>query len=153
ILAQGLINWVTKGVYVGEYHVYAAAQVDDFFINDSEWVKTTQCLDAAHDRTQGDDPTLPTFRLTYADMQQLVAWQNGLQSDPQLKGFTLTLGMNGVGTTGNPDWTGLKMPGITNVAAVTAANPNGVVDDLVYNLSSYESYFHWVTHTYDHPNT
>src|SRR5205807_3228526 len=29
VLAYGLINWVTKGIFLGEYHVYAAAQVDD----------------------------------------------------------------------------------------------------------------------------
>ncbi len=43
VLAYGLLNWVTKGVFLGDYHVYAAAQVDDFFINDAEWVPGTSC--------------------------------------------------------------------------------------------------------------
>ncbi|MBO0799988.1 MAG: hypothetical protein J2P31_14300, partial [Blastocatellia bacterium] len=43
VLAYGLINWVTKGVFLGDYHIYAAAQVDDFFINGSEWVPGTPC--------------------------------------------------------------------------------------------------------------
>src|SRR4030095_5775312 len=43
VLAYGLINWVTKGVFLGECHIYAAAQVDDFFINSSEWVAGTPC--------------------------------------------------------------------------------------------------------------
>ena len=30
VLAYGLVNWVTKGLFLGDYHVYAAAQVDDF---------------------------------------------------------------------------------------------------------------------------
>src|SRR5207244_10788294 len=38
VLAYGLINWVTKGIFLGEYHVYAAAQLDDFFINGSDWI-------------------------------------------------------------------------------------------------------------------
>jgi len=41
----------------------------------------------------------------------------------------------------------------TNTAAITASNPNGVVDDLVYNLASYEKFLSLVTHTFDHPNT
>ena len=42
ILAYGLINWVTKGLFLGDYHVYATAQVDDVFINDAEWVPGTR---------------------------------------------------------------------------------------------------------------
>ncbi len=52
ILAYGLINWVTRGIFLGEYHIYAAAQVDDFFINDSEWIPGTPCANPiTHDRT------------------------------------------------------------------------------------------------------
>ncbi|HEX4485081.1 MAG TPA: Ig-like domain-containing protein, partial [Terriglobales bacterium] len=52
VLAYGLINWVTKGVFLGEYHIYAAGQVDDFFINDAEWVPGTPCSNSTtHDRT------------------------------------------------------------------------------------------------------
>ena len=108
VLAYGLLNWVTKGVFLGDYHVYAAAQVDDFFINDAEWVPGTSCTNpTTHDRTVSDDPSLPTFRLKAADMTALVAWQNSLQSDPLLQGFKLTMAFNGVGTVGNKDWTGL----------------------------------------------
>ena len=115
VVSYGLINWVTKGVFLGEYHIYAAAQVDDFFINDAEWVPGTPCSNpTTHDRTVSDDPSLPTFRLKLADMTALVAWQNGLQNDPLLKGFKLTLAFNGVGTTGNNDWTGLPLPGVAN---------------------------------------
>ena len=154
VLAYGLLNWVTKGVFLGDYHVYAAAQVDDFFINDAEWTTATPCTDPiTHDRTASDASSLGTFRLKYADMIALSNWQNGLQADPMLSGFKLTLAFNGVGTVGNPNWTGLPMPGITNTAAVTAGNPNGVVDDLVYNLANYQQFYHWITHTFDHPNT
>ncbi|HEX4488586.1 MAG TPA: hypothetical protein VH088_20070, partial [Terriglobales bacterium] len=141
VLAYGLLNWATKGVFLGDYHVYAAAQVDDFFINDAEWVPGTPCTNAgSHDRTASDDPSLPTFRLKAADMTALTAWQNSLQSDPMFTGFKLTMAFNGVGTVGNKDWTGLPVDGVAN-------------DDLVTSLPSYEQYYHWVTHTYDHPNT
>jgi Bacterial Ig-like domain (group 2)/Cep192 domain 4 len=141
VLAYGLINWVTKGIFLGDYHVYASPQVDDFFINDSEWIPGTPCTDPiTHDRTAPDASSLPVFRLTYTDMSSIVSWQNGLQNDPLLKGFQLTLAFNGVGTTGNIDWTGLKTVGRTS-------------DTLISNLSRYQQYFHWISHTYDHPAT
>jgi hypothetical protein len=141
ILAYGLINWVTKGILLGQYHVYAAAQVDDFFINDSEWIPGTPCTDPkTHDRTPPDSTSLPFFRINSADMASLVAWQNKTQSDPLLANFKLTLAFNGVGTTGNTDWTGLPSPGVQN-------------DDLTTKVQNYQQYFHWIGHTYDHPNS
>jgi hypothetical protein len=140
-LAYGLVNWVTKGVFLGDYHVYAVAQVDDFFIDDSEWVPLTSCQDPiTNDRTAPDASSLPVFRITSTDMTALTAWQSQVQADPLLKNFELSLAFNGVGTAGNTDWTGLPAPGTAN-------------DTLVSNLASYQGYFHWMTHTYDHPTT
>src|SRR5438552_161181 len=141
VLAYGLINWVTKGMFLGEYHVYAAAQVDDFFINGSEWIPGTPCTDPkTHDRTPPDATSLPFFRINSADMTSLVAWQNKVQSDPVLSNFKLTLAFNGVGTTGNTNWTGLPTAGVAN-------------DSLTSNVQNYQQYFHWISHTYDHPNS
>src|SRR5437868_5056444 len=141
VLAYGLINWVTKGIFLGEYHVYAAAQVDDFFINGSEWIPGTPCTNPiTHDRTPPDATSLPFFRINSADMTSLVAWQNKIQSDPLLSNFKLTLAFNGVGTTGNTDWTGLPAAGVAN-------------DSLTANVQNYQQYFHWISHTYDHPNS
>ena len=141
VLAYGLINWVTKGIFLGEYHVYASASVDDFFINDSEWVPGTACTNPiTHDRTASDDPSLPTFRLKGADMTALVNWQNSKNHDPLLANFKLSLAFNGVGTAGNTDWTGVTTAGVAN-------------DDLLTSFPSYQQYFHWMSHTYDHPET
>ena len=141
VMAYGLINWVTRGIFLGEYHVYAAAQVDDFFINDSEWIPGTPCTNPmTHDRTPPDSTTLPFFRINSADMTSLVAWQSKVQSDALLANFKLTLAFNGVGTTGNTDWTGLPSRGVAN-------------DDLTTNVQNYQKFFHWIGHTYDHPNT
>src|SRR5881394_1467844 len=141
VLAYGLINWVTKGMFLGEYHVYAAAQVDDFFINGSEWTPGTPCTNPiTHDRTPPEATSLPFFRINSADMTSLVAWQNKIQSDPLLSNFKLTLAFNGVGTTGNTDWTSLPAAGVAN-------------DDLTTNVQNYQQHFHWISHTYDHPNT
>jgi hypothetical protein len=121
VLAYGLVNWVTQGIFLGDYHVYATPQVDDFFIDDSEWIPGTTCQDPiTHDRTKPDASNLPVFRVNAADMTQLSAWQSGIQTDPSglFANFELTLAFNGVGTAGNGDWTGLTAP-------VTATSANG----------------------------
>jgi hypothetical protein len=241
VLAYGLLNWVTKGVFLGDYHVYATQEIDDFFIDDSEWIPSTTCLTnlVLKDRTLPDASNLPVFRVDAADMAQLVAWQTTKQADPLLSPgttfetgatsgkFELTIALNGVGTSGNGDWSGLTAPIIassatggmasftaqdfsglpgqsvtvtntsngsgvlngtwtivseTSSAATTpgtttfTATPSGttstpptlatatetgnpatatavVADDLVANLQSYQSNFHWISHTYDHPST
>ncbi len=142
VLAYGLLNWVTKGVFLGDYHVYASAQVDDFFIDDSEWIPGTPCTNPiTHDRTPPDSPLLGVFRIDATnDMAAVVAWQSNVQKDPLLSNFELTLAFNGVGTTGNNDWTGLPNPGVGS-------------DDLVTNVQNYQGNFHWISHTFDHPNT
>jgi hypothetical protein len=142
VLAYGLVNWVTKGVFLGDYHVYAAAQVDDFFIDDSEWIPGTPCTNPiTHDRTPPDSSTLPVFRIDSThDMAALTSWQDNLRQDPLLTQFELTMAFNGVGTTGNIDWTGLPTGGVNN-------------DDLVNNVQTYQGHYHWISHTFDHPNT
>jgi hypothetical protein len=189
-----------------------------------------------------DASTLPVVRVDASDMAQLVAWQTAKQADPLLSPgatnettaasgkFELTIAMNGVGTSGNGDWTGLTAPivassasggvatftaqdfsgqvgqsvtvtnttngagvlngtwTITSVTKSAATTPgtatftatpvsptatpgtlalqgeNGaddntatatasVADDLVGNLQNYQKYFHWISHTYDHPTT
>jgi len=113
VLAYGLINWVTQGIFLGDYHVYATQEVDDFFIDDSEWIPGTSCQDPiTDDRTKPDASNLPVFRVNSADMTPLLAWQSGIQTDPSglFSNFELTLAFNGVGTAGNGDWTGLVAP-------------------------------------------
>jgi hypothetical protein len=240
VVAYGLLNWVTQGVFLGDYHVYATQSIDDFFIDDSEWIPSTTCLSNPQtlDRTAPDASNLPVFRVNSNDMAQLVAWQQSKQADPLLSlgttyetsansgKFELTIAMNGVGTAGNGDWTGLVAPIISSSAtngvasftaqvfsgqvgasvtvtnttngggvlngtwtilsetSSTATTPgtttftasvpaagtlaqkteNGqddntatatasVADDLVANLQNYQQYFHWMSHTYDHPST
>ena len=144
VMAYGLINWVTKGLFLGEYHVYATQSIDDFFINDAEWIPGTSCTNPiTHDRTLGDDPSLPNFRLMDTDMTQLVAWQAAKQKDPLLKNFELTIAFNGVGTVGNSDWTGVGTQG-------TDSRPQ---DTLLQAFPNYQQFFHWMSHTYDHPET
>jgi hypothetical protein len=93
VLAYGLVNWVTQGLFLGEYHVYAAAQVDDVLITDSEWTPGTACT------TNPDDPNLPQFQINAADVSSVVAWQNSLRTDSLLANFRLSMAFNGQGAT------------------------------------------------------
>jgi Bacterial Ig-like domain (group 2)/Abnormal spindle-like microcephaly-assoc'd, ASPM-SPD-2-Hydin len=132
VVAYGLLNWVTKGVFLGEYHIYASAQVDDVFIDDSEWIAGTKC------GTDSGADSLPTFRLDAADIDAFIAWQDSKQSNPLLPNFMVSLAFNGVGTNGDRDYTGL---------------PNNAVDDLTPKLKATQSKFNWISHTWDHPDS
>ena len=39
----GIVNWATRGLFVGERHIYASPQVDDGFIDDERWVPSMAC--------------------------------------------------------------------------------------------------------------
>ena len=54
-LAYGLVSWATRGLFVGERHVYAVPQIDDFFLASSIY-------------------TGGTYRITAADLQALADW-------------------------------------------------------------------------------
>ncbi len=54
VLAYGLINWVTRGLFLGERHAYAGVQVDDFFLGNVLWsggVYRLNALDLTQTRT------------------------------------------------------------------------------------------------------
>ena len=58
-LGYGVVSWVTRGLFVGEHHVYLAPQIDDFF------------LASQHLHEAG------TYRITADDLQAFTSWQNG----------------------------------------------------------------------------
>ena len=135
ITSYGLINWVTKGVFLGEFHVYAIPQVDDVFINDHEWQGTTGCYDAAHDRTDSDADSLNAVRMVGSDVDALLAWQQQKQQNPLLSNFVLHMAFNGVGTTGDVNQGGYSP------------------DTLTPEFLKYQADFKWISHTWDHPDT
>ena len=135
ITSYGLVNWVTKGVFLGEFHVYAIPQVDDVFINDHEWQGTTECYDAAHDRTDSDADSLNAVRMVGSDVDALLAWQQQKQQNPLLSNFVLHMAFNGVGTTGDVNQGGYSP------------------DTLTPEFLKYQADFKWISHTWDHPDT
>ncbi len=123
VLANGLINWVTKGLQLGERHVYMSAQIDDLFLDDSEWTTSTACGTPV-------DNTGVTYRITGSDLQALISWQKATRANSVSAGTTLTMAYNGYGTTKG------------------AYTPDTLTPKAVANRGQ----FNWVSHTYNHTN-
>jgi hypothetical protein len=123
VLSYGLINWVTQGMFLGQHHTYFTAQVDDYFIDDSEWVPGLDC-------NTNPDGTGTHFRINASDLTALIAWQNTQQSDPVSANFVLSMAFNGTG-------------------AAPGTYPD---DDLTPATQANQASFDWINHTFDHTN-
>ena len=82
-LAYGLVSWATRGLFVGERHVYAVPQIDDFFLASSIY-------------------TGGTYRINDADLQALADWQNLMRAQPLTADFRLAWAVNGQGSQSMP---------------------------------------------------
>lgn len=88
-LGYGIVNWVTKGVFLGARKVYMNAQPDDVLIDDDIWNPNT------------NNEVGPTFRMSGADLTSLATWQNNFRSRHRTAaGLILELPFNGIGATG-----------------------------------------------------
>lgn len=86
-LGYGLINWVSKGMFLGQRRVYMNPQPDDVLIDDDIW-------DPSVNRENG-----ATYRITGTDFTDLVYWQNAFQNaHPTAGNLTLELPFNGIGS-------------------------------------------------------
>jgi hypothetical protein len=65
-LVYGVVSWVTRGLFIGERHVYLSAQLDDFFLPSALYPASAGA----------------TYRSTAADLQALADWQNRRRADP-----------------------------------------------------------------------
>jgi MYXO-CTERM domain-containing protein len=82
-LAYGLVSWATHGLFIGERHVYAVPQIDDFFLASSIY-------------------TGGTYRITGADLQALANWQSYTRTLPLTADFQLAWAVNGQGSQSMP---------------------------------------------------
>lgn len=88
-LGYGIVNWVSKGLFLGARKVYLNAQPDDILIDDDMWNPVL------------NNPDGSPFRMTGLDLQRLVAWQKAIrQAHPTGAALTLEMPFNGVGATG-----------------------------------------------------
>lgn len=118
----GVINWVTKGIFLGSRKVYLNPQIDDMLLGN--WIYAP----ALHPTCESNN-ACPTYFATGPDLQAMANWQASLQSDPQFQSYQGTYAFNGVGTT----W----------------FDPS---DPIFAAIKSLNSKFWWVSHTWDHPN-
>jgi hypothetical protein len=89
LLSYGVVNWVTKGLFLGNRHVQIDTTVDDLFIEDNLWNTTT--LSDTNDNYN--------YRINSTDLNALVAWQNRIQAaNANQSGVKVEWAFNGQGT-------------------------------------------------------
>ena len=121
-LSYGLINWVTKGVFIGSRQIYFTPHIDDMLIGDLLYAPNRpDCPGGAN---------CPLVRTTGSDLETLSSWQATQALDPRFQGWRATFAYNGIGTT----------PGYVP--------PGG--DTLVPRVTALGSQFGWVSHTWSH---
>jgi hypothetical protein len=119
-LARGVITWMTRGVHLGYQRNHLSVHVDDVFLPDARWHTGSNC-------TPGEDcpagVTTPDIRMTAADVQRLLAWQ-------QASGLVLDMVFNGAGSD----------------EAVQQQGSDPLTDAFV----AARSQLRWINHTYSH---
>jgi len=88
-LAYGLVNWATRGLFVGERHTYAVPQIDDLFLNSDIYPDTGL-----------------TYRISATDLQAFADWENAKRAEPLTAGFRAAYACNGQGSKSIIDMTG-----------------------------------------------
>ncbi|WP_232449563.1 Agd3-related carbohydrate deacetylase [Burkholderia ubonensis] len=160
-LSYGLVNWVTRGLFVGVRHVYMDPQVDDLGIPDEiypyaqsdstgNWydVRTGQTTSTSPpgqcplgNPVGSTDPNTGTtaceYRMIGADFDNTMNWQDTANSNTANAGaLKFTLAFNGSGYS-------TAYGGLGNY-------PTTGTDTLSVETNANEYDFKWITHTYDH---
>jgi len=117
------INWITRGFYLGKRRIYLNLQVDDLFLPNGMWNVRT--------RAPVDDG-FRTYRATPEDLDELVQWQRDqVRRLPDGSSFKVEMAVNGKGV-----W----MSG------------GYAKDSLFKSAQKHIPEFHWVSHTFSHPD-
>ncbi|MBX3314171.1 MAG: hypothetical protein KF906_07605 [Actinobacteria bacterium] len=121
VIAPVAIDYLTRGVHLGQWRNYFAVHIDDVFLPDERWSTTSNC-------TPGEDCptgiTTPEIRMTPAEVSSTIAWQNA-------NGFTLDLAYNGGGSQDAQD---------------DLEGPDPLTEALKANVGQFD----WINHTYRH---
>ena len=102
LLNYGLINWVTRGKFLGMRRVYLMPQIDDLFLPNDLYVSTIAgCRPTGFTADPTYDPSAncPTLRIDASDLTKLVAWEDGIRADPFWPTFRTAFAFNGYGHT------------------------------------------------------
>lgn len=117
------INWITRGIHPGRRRIYLNLQVDDLFMPNGMWNMATRL--PANDGFRA-------YRATPDDLLDLVAWQKSRKRRlPAGSTFRIEIAPNGRGV-----W---EAGGYAN-------------DGLFRTARQIIPEFHWVSHTFSHPD-
>lgn len=133
LLGYGVVNWVTKGVFLGERKIYMSAQPDDVLIPDTIW-QASHLTDPGCNTIRVVTDPCPEYRINDVDYNRLVAWQSALQSGSNVtSAIKLEMPFNG---------SGYEIDAITGLP--NAADPLSVA----IRVNSLP--FRWINHTWNH---
>lgn len=138
LLRHGMLNWVTRGVYLGTQRSYFTLHIDDIFLPDAKWdsVANTTPGNAAVPTCAlaGVTVPCPEVRMEPNDVRDAIVWQN-------TNGLRLDLLFNRQGIQDAIDANAAKLPPV-------AGDP--LTDDLTNGLLARKSEFRWMNHTDTH---
>jgi hypothetical protein len=125
LLRHGMLNWVTRGAYLGLQRQYLELQVDDIFLPDDRWDMTNHTT--PEDGVSCGTATTPAcstrlIRMKATDVTRAVSWSKR---------------------------TGLRLDAVFNGAGSVDAGKN---DPLTAAFVDNKAKFNWISHTYSHPN-
>jgi hypothetical protein len=134
-LIHDVVRWVTRGVFLGDRHVYLASQIDDLFLASDLYPHCGACVDGGVDAaalsqggvsTIGDGGTVDgvTYRITDLDLQALADWQAGRRANPITADLRFDWALNGFGSRES--------------------------DPLTIRARALGAAFKWISHTWDH---
>lgn len=162
VLSYGVLNWVTKGVFLGDRHVYLDPQADDiglpndsfpyawgdggwYDVSSTPWTYLGDCPSGGVDPSTGTVPC--EYRITGLDFGQILAWQNKVRSGtPNAGAVRLNMVFNGQGFTVSRGGEGFYPPD----DPATPINENETLDTLTAAAFASSFEFKWTNHTYDH---
>ena len=90
LLGYGILNWVTRGVFIGQRKVTLSVQIDDVFTSNHLW----QSDDAGQEGQ--------IYRLGAADIDALVRWLDQMQKQRNARTTTFNFAFNGAAVTPVP---------------------------------------------------
>ncbi|HMJ33394.1 MAG TPA: hypothetical protein VK501_05730 [Baekduia sp.] len=128
LLRHGMLNWVTRGVFLGFQRNYLEIQADDLFLPDDAWDPAT------HTTNYGPGTA---SRMTAADVRQAMTWSkaHNVRLDFAFNGGGSQLWLDEVNSDADPANNATADPLVTALQDPTVRNAFG-----------------FINHTFDHPN-
>ena len=167
LLAHGMLNWVTKGVYLGQHRNYFRIDIDDVFLSNDRWDPATNAINPDENAN---------IRMKPSDVLRAIQWEQktGIQfnmlynasgADPTGDSTSTTTTAATARAVGAPPKQSTKnmttyvapkaavIKKITNSVLTTKLPklPKKTVDPLTSALLLTKDAFRWTNHTFTHP--